>query len=85
MNKILNSVISKAASFVDESEHCKVHKNEHLVAFDYDSRKFGCERCVFDGYYKEPKFVSWSAREIKDEFDNEYYKMLKNVGSVEEF
>jgi len=69
---------------MEDHEFCNLHKNESLVAFDYASRHFGCERCVFEGVYKDPKFVSWSAREIKDEFDVEYYQLLKHLQSVEE-
>lgn len=79
MNKFLNSVISKAAQNMEEHEYCPLHKGESLVAFDFESRHFGCERCVFEGIYKDPKFVSWSAREIKDEFDVEYYQFLKHL------
>lgn len=85
MNKFLNSVISKAAQNLEDHEFCQYHKGEHLVAFDFESRTFGCERCVYEGVYKDPKFVSWTAREIKDEFDYEYYQLLKYMGNVEEF
>lgn len=85
MNKFLNSVLSKAAQNLDENEFCSIHRGEHLVAFDFDSKHFGCERCVYDGIYQDPKFISWTAREIKDEFDIEYYNLAKHIGNIEEF
>ncbi len=72
MNKFANSVISKAAQNLEDNETCMRHKNEHLVAFDEETKSFGCERCVFENKYNDPKFVSWYARDVKDEFDVEY-------------
>ena len=74
----------KAATQLEESDFCLIHKNEALTAFDFESKNFGCERCVFEGTYRDPKFISWTAREIKDEFDYEYYRLLRNRGSLED-
>lgn len=73
MNKFLNSVLSKAAQSLEGNEQCPIHRNEYLVAIDSDRKRLGCERCVFEGRHDDPKFVSLFAREIKDEFDIEYY------------
>ena len=74
----MNSVLSKAAQFLEENETCPLHRNEYLVAIDSDRKKLGCERCVYEGHHLDPKFISLFAREIKDDFDNEYFRFLKN-------
>ena len=81
----MNSIIQKASQNIEENENCPLHRNEALVAFDFDSKTFGCDRCVYDGLHKNPKFISWTAREIKDEFDTEYYRLMKNRANLEEF
>lgn len=84
MNKFLNSVISKAAQNLDEHDSCEFHRGEKLVAFNYENKRFGCERCVYEGTNNLHKFISWEARDIKDEFDIEYFNLLKHLGNVEE-
>jgi hypothetical protein len=68
---------------IEEDQTCGVHRNEYLVAVDYEARKFGCERCVFEGEDIEPKFISLAARDIKDEFDTEYFKFIENQSGIE--
>ena len=67
---------------MEENETCKFHKAEYLVAIDSDRKNLGCERCVYGGQQKDPKFISLFAREIKDEFDKEYVEFIKNQSGM---
>ena len=77
MNRFLNSIINKAARNVQDSETCHKHKGEYLVAFDTASKNFGCERCVYEGRYEDPRFISIVASEIKEDFDTQYVEMIR--------
>jgi len=47
MSSFVNSIVGKAAQQIANSENCRLHKDEDLVAID-PSNNFGCERCVFE-------------------------------------
>lgn len=67
------------------NETCPIHPGEQLVAIDGDKNKLGCERCVYEGFQEEPRFISMFARSIKDEFDIEYERYIANQISMDDF
>lgn len=83
MGKFLNAMVERAAQKLEQDETCELHKNQRYVAIDRSIKKFGCEKCTYEGVLPDPQFISWGARDVKDAFDEQYFEFMRVAGLLD--